>query len=67
LQGPIKNKFNVGELVAYNFKNILGAQEKVGLIIDIKSSPLYTWVYLVKWISGEQQVYAEQHLIAVTE
>ena len=35
-----KNKFTVGELVAYSFPNLIGVQEKIGIILDMKESPL---------------------------
>jgi len=57
-----KNKFIVGELVAYSFPNLIGVQEKIGIILDMKESPLYGWTYTVKWNNGEEQTYAQQHL-----
>ena len=57
-----KNKFNVGELVAYSFPNLIDVQEKIGIILDMKESLLYGWTYLVKWNNGTEQNYAQQHL-----
>jgi len=60
-----KNKFTVGQLVRYNFKNIKGAQEKVGIILSLKESTLYTWVYQVRWTNGEEETYPQMHLVAL--
>ena len=60
-----KTKFEIGELVRYNFNNIQGVQEKLGIVLSLEQSNLYGWKYKVRWTSGDEQEYPENRLIEV--
>lgn len=51
--------------MTYNFGDIIGAQPKVGVVVNLKPSTLYGFVYLIRWASGDEDVYAERNLIGV--
>ena len=58
----VKNKFSIGDLVAYDWKKVSGAIEKVGVITNVKESQLNGWTYIVTWTSGLVGVYPERAL-----
>lgn len=58
----VKNKFSIGTLVAYDWKKVSGAIEKVGVVTNVKESKLNGWTYIVTWTNGLIGVYPERAL-----